>query len=97
MAGATQNEALVTTAKNDMGLAVDHIRATIQRIETAVDAARPGWRGDAFAAFNTTANNWHNEAERLKKVLDEITLQVGHGTKQFQDMESENENALNIY
>jgi WXG100 family type VII secretion target len=72
-----------------MGDAVDNIRATIVKIEDAVDAAKAGWHGDAHAAFVTASVAWHDEAERLKGVLDRITEQVGHGTHQLKAMDAD--------
>lgn len=86
------NEAQTTTgAQTDMGNAVDQIRATISRVTEAVDSAKRGWQGDAFAACNKAAQGWDEEAARLNKILDEMTQQVGHGNKTYTGLEHENE------
>lgn len=83
-AGQTQ------AAQTDMGNSVDHIRATILRITEAVDAAKSGWQGDAFAACNSAAQNWDDEAKKLNTILDELTGEVGHGNQHYTGLEGDN-------
>ena len=52
---------------------LDSLRATLKTITNEVDTARASWKGDAFTAFEGTANEWDGEAQRLNQKLDDLS------------------------
>ncbi|MBF6247364.1 WXG100 family type VII secretion target, partial [Nocardia elegans] len=76
-------------AKNEMADAVDAIQRTLAAIDTAVDAARAGWKGEANTAFAQAVAEWDAETHRLNGVLREIEQQVGTGTVQLREMDAQ--------
>ncbi|MFW0783832.1 WXG100 family type VII secretion target [Gordonia sp. CPCC 206044] len=52
---------------------LDSLRQTLKVITNEVDAARSSWVGDAFNAFQNTANEWDGEATRLNQKLNELS------------------------
>jgi WXG100 family type VII secretion target len=92
MADASQisYDVSANNAQTEMGNAVDALRAKIAKITQAVDDAKRGWQGDAFAACAKAADNWDAEAKKLNGILDEITQEVGHGNKSYTGLEGDN-------
>ncbi|MQY24968.1 WXG100 family type VII secretion target [Nocardia aurantia] len=92
MADASQisYDVSANNAQTEMGNAVDALRAKIAKITQAVDDAKRGWQGDAFAACAKAATNWDDEAKKLNTILDEITQEVGHGNKSYTGLEGDN-------
>ncbi|MQY25014.1 hypothetical protein NRB56_05680 [Nocardia sp. RB56] len=72
-----------------MAAAVDNMRATLKQIDGEVTAAA-GWSGDARDAFNAAAAEWGAASVKINGLLDRITQQVGHGTKQYLSAEADN-------
>jgi WXG100 family type VII secretion target len=86
----SQDAGVASSAQNDMADAVAAIRAKINAVTDAVDAAKAGWQGDAFAACNAAANGWDEEASALNRVLDELQQEVGTGRQHYTGMEGDN-------
>ncbi|NKY88784.1 WXG100 family type VII secretion target [Nocardia veterana] len=81
--------ALAKKAEQAMAAAVDNMRSALHKIDTDVTNAA-GWRGDARDAFGAAAEEWGKQSQKIHGLLDRITQQVGHGSKQFEQMETEN-------
>ncbi|MGF6889167.1 WXG100 family type VII secretion target [Nocardia sp. GAS34] len=81
--------AVAQRAQQAMAAAVDNMRSTLSKIDNEVHAAQ-GWQGDARQAFGAAAANWGENSQKLHQSLDRLTEQVGHGSKQFEQMETDN-------
>lgn len=93
--GRVSNESQITTgAQTEMANSVAAIKKTINDVTASIDAARPGWQGDAFTAANRAADGWSGEAARLNAILDELTALVGQGDTTYVNLDSTNEQDL---
>jgi len=91
MAGAVGlSVAAIDTLSSNMENSIAIIKAEIQKIEDASDAAKAGWKGDANAAFVKAANAWHDEAETLKSDLDALNTAVVSGKQKLLSMDQTN-------
>jgi WXG100 family type VII secretion target len=91
MAGAVGlDKAAIEKVANDMDTSINNIRAHIQKIEDAADAAKAGWHGDANAAFVKSATQWHEEAETLKANLTALHQAVVDGKNKLLSMDQSN-------
>ncbi|MFI7671107.1 WXG100 family type VII secretion target [Nocardia vinacea] len=87
--GVHVDEATAKKAEEFMAAAVDNMQRTLKKIDDEV-AAATHWEGDAKAAFVAASTNWAQHSQELHKKLNAITEQVGHGTRQYIQMEQEN-------
>ncbi|MBB5912845.1 WXG100 family type VII secretion target [Nocardia transvalensis] len=81
--------ALAKKAEQAMAAAVDNMRSALHKIDTDVTNAA-GWRGEARDAFGAAAEHWGKQSDKIHALLNRITEQVGHGSKQFEAMETDN-------
>ncbi|MBH0777582.1 WXG100 family type VII secretion target [Nocardia bovistercoris] len=76
-------------AQRDVQDAVDAIQRTLADIDTAVDAARRGWQGDANTAFSKAVAAWNQETNDLRIALGQIEEKVGAGHVQLTQLDAE--------
>lgn len=89
-AGAVGVEAdAITQVESRMDSAINALRASVNAIDAAADAARAGWKGDANAKFMQVAQAWDEEAARLNQKLDELTAAVGQGKATLVNMDQQ--------
>jgi WXG100 family type VII secretion target len=91
MAGAVglQPDQIKTLASNfDQSIAA--IRAEISKIDTAAEAAKAGWKGDANGSFISATNEWHDVASKLESDLDALTQAVNAGAQKLLSMDQSN-------
>lgn len=77
------------SARGEVETAVDAIQKTLVDIDTAVDAARRGWQGDANTAFSKAVDAWNQETNDLRIALKAIEDQVGTGHVQLTQLDAE--------
>ncbi|GAB4583219.1 WXG100 family type VII secretion target [Nocardia sp. IFM 10818] len=85
---------VATKAQGEMADVVSTVKAIMSKITSAVDAARPGFQGEAATAFQGAAQAWDDEAARLNNILNEFETQVGTGIATFKNLDSENESGF---
>lgn len=81
--------AVAQKAQSAMAAAVDNMRSTLNKIDNEVQAAS-GWQGDAHNTFQSVSANWDHKSRKLHQALDNLTQQVGQGSRQFEQMELDN-------
>ncbi|MBF6356162.1 WXG100 family type VII secretion target [Nocardia higoensis] len=84
------NNDLAKQAQQEMVDAVDGVQRALAAIDSAVDAAKAGWKGEAAGGFQTAAAEWNKKNDDLNRVLTAIEQQVGVGTAQFTAMDTSN-------
>lgn len=72
-----------------MSNAVDAIQRTLVDIDTAVDAARRGWQGDANTAFSKAVDAWNKETDELRQALSRLEEHVGTGHVTLTQLDAE--------
>lgn len=90
---ASEHE-IAQKAQSHMADVVTTIKAILDKVTHAVDAAKAGWQGDASASFVTATASWDGEAKRLNDLLSEMEGKVGEGTAHFRNMDAENESGF---
>lgn len=66
---------------NDFMAAVGAIKNTISNLGSDIDAAKPGWQGDANTACGKAAAAWEAEGTRLNNKLDQMTSLLFEGSE----------------
>ncbi|QIS09006.1 WXG100 family type VII secretion target [Nocardia arthritidis] len=93
MAGVSHNHEALVAGKLMLD-SVTNMKTILTRLQDAVDAARPGWKGQAAIAFNNAADNWDKKAEEMRQKLDRISEQVVNGSHQYGNMDEVSETEL---
>lgn len=66
---------------NEFMTAVGQIKKTIANVGADIEAAKPGWQGEANGACNKAAMAWQEEGERLNDKLDRMTSLLFEGSE----------------
>lgn len=80
---------LVTVATGDAYQSIVNVQQSIRSIDDAGDAARAGWKGDAQASFAVAQGEWSDEAERLRRKLDDLATALKDATSAILGMDSD--------
>ncbi|MCU1643408.1 MAG: hypothetical protein JWN03_3683 [Nocardia sp.] len=86
----SSDHAAAEKAKGHMAEVVATVKVILDNTQQSVDAARPGFQGDAAAAFQKAADTWDQEVVALKRLLGDIETQVGVGKAEFMSVDSTN-------
>ncbi|GGL23784.1 WXG100 family type VII secretion target [Nocardia jinanensis] len=80
---------LVKKATGEMYQAIENLRLSVKAVDSASDAARAGWKGDANASFVTTSQAWSDESDKLNQKLDELTKATEDATQTILGMDED--------
>ncbi|WP_433564610.1 WXG100 family type VII secretion target [Nocardia sp. CA-151230] len=75
---------LAVKAQSHMADVVASVKGILSKITDRVDSSKGSFQGEAAGAFQTAAQSWDDEAQRLNKALDEFQEKVGQGTNVFE-------------
>ncbi|MGW0003355.1 WXG100 family type VII secretion target [Nocardia grenadensis] len=84
------DDAAAADVVNDFMTAVGEIKKTISNIGTDIEAAKPGWQGDASTACAKKAVEWQDEGDRLNAKLDHMTSLLFEGGKTKNEVDAGN-------
>lgn len=84
------DEAAAAQVVNEFMAAVGAIKNTISGIESDIEAAKPGWQGDASTACAKAAVAWEAEGTRLNNKLDRMTSLLFEGSEKKTKVDAEN-------
>ncbi|MFQ6324605.1 WXG100 family type VII secretion target [Nocardia sp. CWNU-33] len=79
MSKVSLDDTAAANVVNEFMTAVGEIKKTIQNIGHDIDAAKPGWQGDANTACGKAAVEWQKEGDRLRTKLDDMTSLIFEG------------------
>ncbi|MGW5386494.1 WXG100 family type VII secretion target [Nocardia sp. NPDC003963] len=79
----------VKNATGEMYQAIENLRLSVRAVDSASDAARAGWKGDANASFVTTSQAWSDESDRINHKLDELTRATEDATQSILSMDED--------
>ncbi|MFI7666824.1 hypothetical protein [Nocardia sp. NPDC049526] len=90
MSKVSLDDAAAAQVVNDFMTAVGEIKKTIAGIGDDINAAKPGWQGDANTACGKAADAWADEGERLRVKLDDMTSKIFEGGKTKTSVDADN-------
>jgi uncharacterized protein YukE len=90
MSKVGNDDASTAGVVNDFTTAVGNIKKTIQNIEDSIEAAKPGWQGDANTACGKAAIEWSDEGGRLNAKLDKMTSHIFEGGETKKNIDADN-------
>ncbi|MGA6205423.1 WXG100 family type VII secretion target [Nocardia testacea] len=80
---------LVKAATGDAYQNIENVQQSIRAIDNAGDAARAGWKGDAQSSFAVAQGDWSDEAERLRRKLDNLATTLKDAASAILEMDSD--------
>ncbi|MBF6297639.1 WXG100 family type VII secretion target [Nocardia amamiensis] len=90
MSKVSLDDAAAAQVVNDFMTAVGQIKTTIGNIGSDIEAAKPGWQGDANDACGRAAQAWQDEGARLNSKLDDMTSKIFEGSQTKNNVDAEN-------
>lgn len=90
MSKVSLDDAAAAQVVNDFMTAVGEIKKTIANVGSDIEAAKPGWQGDANTACGKAATAWQGEGERLNNKLDQMTSLLFEGSETKNKVDADN-------
>ncbi|WP_040774471.1 WXG100 family type VII secretion target [Nocardia pneumoniae] len=90
MSKVSLDDAAAADVVNEFMTAVGEIKKTISNIGLDIEAAKPGWQGDANSACGKAAEAWQDEGGRLNNKLDDMTSKIFEGGQTKTNIDAEN-------
>ncbi|MGO4615615.1 hypothetical protein AB4305_14660 [Nocardia sp. 2YAB30] len=90
MGKVSLDDAAAAKVVNEFMTAVGEIKKTIGNIGSDIEAAKPGWQGDANSACGKAATAWQDEGGLLNAKLDDMTSKIFEGGETKKNIDADN-------
>jgi early secretory antigenic target protein ESAT-6 len=77
-------------AQDDLGAAFAAIRATIENLETELEAKLSQWTGPAQTSYWQVKQQWKTATDDMAAVLNQAHVHIGTAAEMYQAVENQN-------